>query len=173
MCLGFFFFLRTLDRDATLFADDLTIASLQQVLAERGIPHSETKSMCKAEQVAKTETAQHLQHRIAKALDRREAALLLLQKKRTHCAFSRLGTALVVALSAFIDLPSMGRLSCVCRFLRVRLTLSLTGTPSPGMAALRRLDIGEACPQPGWVLEKALPRCQRNDINEFRQNHPT
>ena len=62
--------------------------------------------------------------------------------------FPRLCTALCVLVSTFLTASSVARLSCTSRFLRVRLTLSLQNTPSPGLMALKEF--------PGHLNEKYL-----------------
>lgn len=62
--------------------------------------------------------------------------------------FSRLGSQLVLSLAHFLDLKSLAHLACTNRFLRIRLSLSIKGTPSLGLASLRYL----------WITDKHLPK---------------
>lgn len=121
-----------------LFPSELTVAQLRKVLSERGVPEQELKQLQRkpllVERLLKLDSGQK---RVAEALDRRTDAV----DQRSGGAFARLGLSLVVFIAQFLDNRSLATAACVCKLLRVRLSLSLKGTPSPALVALRSLDL--------------------------------
>ena len=126
------------ERNSTLFADQLTVPQLQQVLIRHGVPRAELNSLRKLaliERVQKLTGAQ----RVSSLLNHR-AGEQAKEGKAQPNSFSRLNTQLVVLVASYLDLQSHAEFARASQFLRVRLTLSLNGTPSPGLSALKSVD---------------------------------
>lgn len=122
-----------------LAPSELTVAQLRKVLSERGVSADELKQLhTKAllvDRLSKLDA-----HRVANALNRRAHDV----DQRSGGSFSRLGLSLVVCIAQFLDNRSLTFAACVCKLLRVLLSLPLKGTPSPAFAALRSLDLMKA-----------------------------
>jgi hypothetical protein len=145
---------RSLAENATAFAGDFTIRQLQQVLAERGVPKSQTKRLRKCDLIVRIQAGEAAQ-RVATALNVRAATQEQMQHQHHINAFSQLGSQLVLEIAECLDLPSVARLSRISRFLRSRLTLSFAGTPSPVFVARKRLRLQA---EHAHVVHKVLVR---------------
>ena len=152
-------------RNPCLFASDLTREQLVQILCNQGVPARDAKRLRKGELVQRVQQlplwkpgcetgGSSSQSREQQALDDRSVAAQEHVKHFASC-FSRLATALMVALSHFCDLRSLAALSCCNRFLRVRTSVSLKNSPSPALTALRSFHSAHIRPS---VLQALLPR---------------
>lgn len=142
---------------AAINAAELSSAELKRCLELKGVPVSERKSLkSKAALVKRVEElCGNSAQRVQNALDERSAAQDSQAANSKH-GFARLGTDLLIAVARLLDVNSHVVLAGVSRWFRVRLTLSLKGTASPGLQSLRGLRLG-ATP----VLPTALTECCR------------
>lgn len=126
---------REFEADATISASDLTIPQLRQVLISKGVPQTELKQLkTKAQWVKRVNEVVGAAQRTTNALDSRSADKKSLEAKSV---FSRLGTQVLTVITQMLGQSSIAAFACSSRFLRVRLTLALHGTPSPALAAIR------------------------------------
>lgn len=61
---------------------------------------------------------------------------------QTHRSlFSHVSCDIVLSITSFLEQKDIGRLACSCSLLRSRVSLSLTGSISPGLASLRHVTL--------------------------------
>jgi hypothetical protein len=121
------------DDDSTIWAADLGENELKQILIRHKVPVASYKHLrTKPELVAKVESViGSADRRVLKALNSKTSG----KPTPTH-RFSRLSVDLLVYLSHFLGLSSHAAWSSSDTFLRARLTLATSGTPSRGLTAL-------------------------------------
>lgn len=127
----------TFDEDATIFVDELSDEQLQQLRAKRCDHEAKVLQLSKHAMVSRLLQLENVQQRVADALNLRSKSV----QTSSGGQFAWLNTSLVVFVAQFLDVPSLCSLARAGRFLRVRLSLSLKGTPSPGMVSVRSLDL--------------------------------
>lgn len=69
---------------------------------------------------------------------------ILLARNGIRNVFSALGTQLLLNIAEYLDLPSRAAFAQCSHFARVRLTLALKGSASPGFGAIRSFCLNTA-----------------------------
>jgi hypothetical protein len=124
--------------DASISPGDLRTSQLKKALALEGVPRSHWSALNKRDLVALIQR---------RRMQRVETALgqLSLQhrNKQVLCCFARLGTDLVIAVSAFLPCLDVAHLASCNVFLSLRLSLGLKRVHTPGLVALKRASWNE------------------------------
>lgn len=124
---------------------DMTVPQLQAVLFELQVPRTEWARLRKAELVARVQRELDAHPRVDQALCQREITSAgggsnhNHNKTRVACRFSRLSTNLILHVAGFLDVRALACWAGCNAFARLRLTMALSGTPSPALHALSTL----------------------------------
>jgi len=132
----------------TVTVDALTIPEIRRVLSDLAVPKAQWESLTRRDDlVGVWKQSVSAMQRVQLALDYRSVQLEGGKKLLSVCngPFSRLSTQLLLSIVDFLGLHDTGRFARACSFLRIRLTLSLDGTPSPALANLKHLGVLGIC----------------------------
>lgn len=119
----------------TSFPTDLTVSQLRLALKVKGVAEADYKNLKKQDLVQKLVSVAPPPS-ITDALNVRTT-------KRKHTAepvIARVGNTVLVLICSFLDQFAHCAFARSCSFMRIRLTLSLVGVPSPGLVSLHTLQ---------------------------------
>jgi hypothetical protein len=140
---------RKFDADPTVAVDEFKVGELRALLMYKGVSVEECQSLKKPALVKRVgQVMGSAMQRVGRALSYRTTRAQSLSQSASASApkhaFVQFGTDILVHLTSYLGLGELAHFASVDGFLRARLTLSLNGTPSPGLASLKRLNFSYA-----------------------------